>query len=368
MSESTSRRSFFTKGVAAGAAAVMAGSQAEAAPKKNRKLKIGVIGLGHYSFMTWSWADIIESMKPGSPRGSLGTPFLNMEITHAWDKDPKAAEEFAKRLDAKAVKKYDEMVGKIDGLILADFDDVGIQHKLAKPYVEAGIPTYLSRPFSFCLRDIDELLETAAKHNTPIMATAKYEHYKEAPALKSKLGNVGTIKLVQADTFTLDFPVHFHIQFMMLKILGYDVKKVAMMTDHDMKSTYVQETYLYPGKGDQPPFLCTINGASIPDSFHIRVVGDKGIETASMLRGYDWKDSLLYRYAPQVIDMQRTFEGHNYEPYDIVRKKTEIFLTGYYSYLERGGAPVDVGSVPVDWRVNSPNIKSTKVDLTPYSK
>ena len=78
-----------------------------------------------------------------------------------------------------------------------------------------------------------------------------------------------------------------------------------------------------------------------------------------MLRGYDWEYMLLHRYAPQVIDMQRTFEGRNYEPYDTVRKKTEIFLTAYYSHLERGGAPVDVGTVPADWRVSSKNINTS---------
>ena len=33
--------------------------------------------------------------------------------------------------------------------------------------------------------------------------------------------------------------------------------------------------------------------------------------------------------------------------------KTTTFLTGYYSHLERDGAPVKVGNVPVDWRVQS---------------
>ena len=367
MSESKSRRSFLRKGAAAGAASVFAGASAKAAPKNDGKLKIGVIGLGPYSFMLWSWSDIIEGTSPGSPRGNFGTRLLNMEITHVWDKDKKAAEEFAGRMDATVVNKFDDMIGKIDGLIMADFGDVAYQHNLIIPYLEAGVPTYISRPFAYCLRDIDAMLEAAAKGNTPIIATAKYEHYKEVPALKSKIKNVGKIKLVQADTFTIDFPVHFHMQFMMLKILGYDVKQVSMFTDNDMKANYVHLAYLYPGNNDQPPYICTIDGARITDSFHIRIVGDNGIEEASMLRGYEWEYSLLHRYGPQILDMQRTFEGRNYEPYDVVRKKTEIFLTAYYSYLERSGAPVDVGTVPADWRVNSPNI-DVRQEIDQYSR
>jgi hypothetical protein len=52
--------------------------------------------------------------------------------------------------------------------------------------------------------------------------------------------------------------------------------------------------------------------------------------------------------------MQRTFEGNLYEPLDIIRKKTQIFLAGLYSASERNGAWVNVGEVPVDWRARPP--------------
>ena len=360
MSQSTSRRSFMTRGIAAGAASVVGTANAEAQPPPDRKLRIGVIGVGSWSFMTWSWSDIIEVLKQGTQRGNFGTPFLNMEITHVWDPDPAAAQKFAAQLDITAVKQYDDMLGLIDGLIFADMLTVPYMKTIAKPYLEAGVPTYLTRPFAYSLRDIDDILESAAKGNTPIIATAKFEHYKEVPALRNNLKNVGVIKMVQAAAHTVDFPMHFHIQFMMLKILGYDVKRVSLFYERETRTNYVHETYLYPGNDEQPPFVCTIDGSNIPDSFHIRIIGDQGIETASMLRGYDtWQEDLLFRYAPQIIDMQRTFYGKNYEPYDIVRKKTEIYLTAFYSALERGGAPVDVGTVPVDWRVTTPNIDTS---------
>jgi predicted dehydrogenase len=364
MSESTSRRSFIAKGAAAGAAgaaSVIAGTNAEAAPSTDRKLKIGVIGVGRWSFMTWSWSDIIESTKPGTPRGNFGMPYLNMEITHVWDPIPEAAQKFADQLDIKAVKKYDDMLGHIDGLIFADMLTVPYMKTIAKPYLEAGVPTYLSRPIAYSLRDVDDMLESAAKGNTPILATTKFEHYREVPALRNKLKNVGQIKIVQVAANTMDFPMHFHIHQMMPKILGYDVKQVSLFLDDVTRAKYVHETLLYPGDGDkQGPYVCTMDGSGIPDSFHIRVVGTEGIEEVSMPRGYDtWEQKLQWRYAPQIIDMQRTFYGKNFEPYDIVRKKTELFLTAFYSQIERGGAPVEVGTVPVDWRVQTPNIDTS---------
>jgi hypothetical protein len=47
--------------------------------------------------------------------------------------------------------------------------------------------------------------------------------------------------------------------------------------------------------------------------------------------------------------MQRTFEGKIYQPFDVIRKKTQVFLAGYFSHQERGGAPVPVDSIAADW-------------------
>ncbi len=365
MSDTSSRRSFLSTGMALGATSIASALSAEAAPPPyDRKLKIGVIGLGSQSFMPWSWSDIIEATKPGTTRGHFGTPFLNMEITHVWDPDPQASQKFVDMIDGiEIVKKFDNMLGKIDGLIFADMGNVGYMKHLAKPYLESGVPTYLSRPTAYSLRDVDDMLESAAKANTPIIATTKYEHYREVPALKNKLKNVGMIGMVQVAANTMDFPMHFHIHMMMLQILGFDVQQVSLQTDGFRRAGYVHETYLYPGAEDRRSFMCTIDGSGIPDSFHIRVIGNDGIEEISMQRGYNsWEYDLLYRYAPQIIDMQRTFYGKNYEPYDIVRKKTEIFLTACYSVLERGGAPVDVGTVPVDWRAELPGL-DTSMDI-----
>ena len=61
MSDTPSRRSFLTAGMALGATSIATGLSAETAPPADdRKLKIGVIGLGSMSFMPWSWSDIIE--------------------------------------------------------------------------------------------------------------------------------------------------------------------------------------------------------------------------------------------------------------------------------------------------------------------
>ena len=75
-----------------------------------------------------------------------------MDITHVWDVNPEAAKKFGARMGAAVVDRYDDMVGKVDGVIFGGFYEVPWQHKLAQPYIEAGIPVYLSRPFAYRLK------------------------------------------------------------------------------------------------------------------------------------------------------------------------------------------------------------------------
>jgi len=350
-----SRRGFLKNAAVAGAASLATGT-ANADPVYNRRLKIGAIGVGEYSFTTFSWSDIIEPDKPANnPRNStMDTSFLNMDFTHCWDVNPEAAQKFAARMDGTAVKRYDEMVGKVDGIIFGGLYEAPWQCRLAHPYVEAGIPVYLSRPFAYRLRDLDDLLDLAAEKGTPIMATAKYEHYKEAPALKAKLAKLGQIRCVHATCNTPDYPVHFHLQFMMMRILGYDVDTVSVQTDDLMRNNYLQTDWIYKGWENQHPFPLSMQGLRNSDQFTISIFGSNHTETASMLRSPDWQDGLYFRYAPQILAMQRTFEGNQLEPLENIRKKTAIFLAGLKSFYENNGGPVKVDSVSPDWTAPFP--------------
>jgi len=338
MTDQTSRRSFLSKSTLAGAAALTTASHSQAAgDKPKRKLRVGAFGACTYTF--WGlWADLL------SPEGKLGTDLLNMEISHVWDKDYSEAEKYAAKWGCEAVKKYDDMIGKVDGVACGGYYEVPWQHKMFRPYLKAGIPCYLSRPWSFRKKDMEEMLDLAAKHSAPLMATATYEHYNEAESLKAKLEKVGIIKSVTATCSGGDFP-HFHIQHMMTKILGYNVEKVALVTNDVQKPDYLQETYVFEADGEQPPFVCTMHSAPRPYTFHITIIGTEGTEVASMPGNSNW----FYRFFTQLMDIQKTLEGATYQPLDDVRKKHEIWITAHYSHVERNGAPVDVGTVPADW-------------------
>ena len=350
------RRSFLKTAAAASALAMTGtGVAAAADTPASGKLRICVVGVVN-SFTSWSWSDLIEAEKEGNStrRGSFQTPFLGMDITHVLDPDRAEAQKYAERLDAVAVQGFDDMVGEVDGVIFGVMEDVPWYKFLARPYIEAGTPIYLSRPFAYCMRDIDEILELVAKHNAPIMATAKYEHYNEVGALKGRLKSLGKLSVVQATGNANDFPMHFHIMYMIMQIFGFDVKQVSLITDGIKRNNFCQLTLHYPGNEEQPPFLCSIHGVKNRDQFSVSMFGDTHTATTNMMRSPDWQDSLLFRYAPQVIAMQRTFAGKSFEPLEHIRAKTRVWLAAYYSHLERNGGLVDVAELSADWRAPYP--------------
>jgi predicted dehydrogenase len=308
----------------------------------NKKIRLGALNVGEYS-MWGIWAKAL------SPQGPFGSALLNMEVTHCWDVNPQLAAEFADQYGCEVVEDYDGMLGKVDAIAFGGLYEVPWQHRLARPYVEAGVPTYLSRPFSYRLQDIDELLDLAAKNSTPIIATTVFEHFIQGAILKSRLPAIGVIKSVYGVCNSGEYPGHFHLPPLLLRVIGYDVDQVSLLTDDERDCSYLQQTLLFKGNDNQPPFLATLHASQNVPYAYLHVVGEKGSETIEMTRSPDSRETLYHFFAPQLLDMHKTFQGEQYQPLDAIRKKTQVFLAGYYSHLEKGGSFAALDNLPADW-------------------
>ena len=119
-----------------------------------KQLRLGVIGLSPGNGHPYSWSAIFngydsEAMKscgfPAIPR------YLEMQqfpedaiqearVTHVWAQDAERAHHIASAARiGTVVRKFDDMIGEIDGVLLARDD--AVQHaKFATPFLEAGLP------------------------------------------------------------------------------------------------------------------------------------------------------------------------------------------------------------------------------------
>ena len=388
MENNASRRSFFGKTAAtAGIAIAAVGNLSAQAPavKKHTStvelLNVGAMCLSDNSHLNYDiWSPMIN---PGAPKTWPVGRTTGMRIAYCWDRNYAVATEYAKKFGCEPVKNYYDMVGKVDGMIFGGFNEVKWWPQLSKPYLEAGIPCHLNRPFAYSMKAAKQIVETAKKYNTPILCTDEREYIKESMVARQKVEQIikeGKIIVGGSGTNSGDeYPQHgIHGLYFMLAVFGLDVKAVSLHADgwwrEKTKSvskimTWGMINLLYngieiPGVGKQDiPFLVSQHQfASNSDaSVNIHYTGkDRNIiEGGNIEIEHHWDNDrfirLFYLFFPTILAMQRMFETREMQwNYDYILKKTQIFLAGFKSHLEHKGAMVNLADVPDDWEAPCP--------------
>lgn len=89
----------------------------------------------------------------------------NVKVSHLWTQDKNLSEHIAEAcLIPNVVNEFVEMIGDVDGILLARDDSENHQH-FATPFIEAGLPVFIDKPLATSLSDAQNLL-----------ASQKFEH------------------------------------------------------------------------------------------------------------------------------------------------------------------------------------------------
>ncbi len=99
---------------------------------------------------------------------NIDKKFPGMEVKYLWGE----TDEFAKVTMEKGnipvqVKDPGEMLGKIDALIV-DHRHPKNHLEAARPFVEAGIPTFIDKPFCYRVQEGKDFLQMAKEKGTPV--------------------------------------------------------------------------------------------------------------------------------------------------------------------------------------------------------
>ena len=158
----TDRREFMhTLGAGAlGALALAASGRAQGAPALDtgtgKKVRIGIIGAENSHTIGLGKTFNVQKMFPGC------------EVVAVWGETDEFARNAAEKGSIpKIVKKQSELMGQIDALII-DHRHAKYHVDAAVPFVEAGIPTFVDKPFCYRVREGLRLIEIAEKKGTPI--------------------------------------------------------------------------------------------------------------------------------------------------------------------------------------------------------
>lgn len=158
-------------------------------------------------------------------------------IVYVWDKERDKAEALATICGIeKVVDKPEDMIGDVDGVLLPD-DTSCVHGRLAGPFLDAGIPTFIDKPIAGSLAEARQIVERARKGNAPLMSMSCLR-YTDAmlDVLKNK-PNWGAPQLVAAvGPDRKDKPLHFygiHIVQVYMVFMGMGAQCVHDVGDHD---------------------------------------------------------------------------------------------------------------------------------------
>ena len=347
--EKYSRRAFLGGGTIAAVAGNIP-SEANAQARRSRDsglLNIGII-LGGGNHAQNMWARLINAV-PNENNIEYTPRRTGMVLTHVWAPLPEWSREFAGRFNvANVVDRFDGMIDEVDGLIIDTFFGTPYNHHFAKPYIEAGVPVYVNRPFADSMRKTRELTDLSIRHNTPIMTGSSFEHLESTMAARNRYPYE---KVVPYDAYnaTSDFYSHgVHGLLFAYACAGGNIEAVSHKTESWIQGGGVTHVF-YRDRGNGP-FMGRIHDFSTEHYLCAIRFGD-----SPQFYGFGPADWDQYMWIHLLQRIQVMFEtGVMPEPHDHILEKTAMFIAAFRSIIRENGGLVSPDDLDDDWAIGPP--------------
>ncbi|MBN1295051.1 MAG: Gfo/Idh/MocA family oxidoreductase [Candidatus Latescibacteria bacterium] len=345
------RRDFIRGGTVSGVCAGMTSvTQAHTETKvKSRSefLKTGII-LGGGNHSQNMWARLINAVPdvnniPYTPRRT------GMEITHVWAVIPGWAETFADTFGVKnVVKRFDDMIGEVDGLFIDAFFGTPYYYHLAKPYIEANVPLFINRPLADSVGKAKDITQLAKKHNTPIMTGSSFEFLESTMSVKNRYP-FNTVKDFDSYNATSDFYSHgVHGLLFTYACVGGNMEAVGHRTKSWIQGGGITDV-VYKDRGDGP-FMGKIHDYSTEK--YLCAIKFRDSDQYYGFGQSDWDQFMWIHMLQQAEIMFETgLMPHTHEQ---IVEKTAMFVAAFYSILRENGDLVGLDDFDEDWEIGVP--------------
>lgn len=176
-------------------------------------LRLGVIGLSPGNGHPYSWSAIFngydrEAMETcGFPvipryleqRNWPDDAIAEGEVTHVWTQDPERSAHIAKASHiANVVDDYRDMIGAVDGVLLAR-DDAASHAEIAAPFLEAGLPIYIDKPLALST-DVARKMFAQQQYPGQLFTCSAMRYARELQLTQEHRDAIGPIRHVHATT------------------------------------------------------------------------------------------------------------------------------------------------------------------------
>ena len=317
--------------------------------------RVGCLNVSSYSHLDGLWGPIINPRK-----GEKDTPFTGMRITHCWEIEPEKAEAFAEKYGCETVKNFDDMLGKVDGIISGGYYNHPWNHILHEPYLEAGLPNLINRPFANSLAKARQMVKLAQKHGATILVPSSHEHNDAISRAKAWTTDKQIVCYNATNSFD-DYPTHgIHGVYMICKAIaeaGNPVVSVSYRTESWYSPPGVL-TYEHVDKNGRQFFGTLHEVSGSWGTIQIHTPEAYGGEDFNINTGTGYPFDKTEIWAPVIWAFQNmAMYGEMSQTFNQLLHRNNVFLAGWRSVLENEGKPVRLDEVPEDWEspVELPN-------------
>lgn len=254
----------------------------------------------------------------------------DIEVAGVYSDETDAAQRLNEEYGVYVMKKYDELVGAVDGIIITARH--GDNHyKYAKPYIKSGIPMFIDKPITISedegIAFMKELKENGVRACGGSMCVfAPYVQELKAAVENQSYGKIlgGYVRapLVENSPYGGFFFYSQHLAQVMSEIFGYYPRAVKMYRgveaitgivrydDYDISITYAEGNHHYAA-GISCESKVEYSEYSIDGGFE-KELG----EFCELLRGGIQKKPYKQLVAPVFVlnAMKRSLESGNEEP------------------------------------------------------
>jgi hypothetical protein len=82
------------------------------------------------------------------------------------------------KLGVRLVNKPEEMIGKVDGMLI-ESQEGGVHWERARPFIEAGLPCFIDKPFTCGVADAHKIVELAERKKVPVFSSSSLRYAPE---------------------------------------------------------------------------------------------------------------------------------------------------------------------------------------------
>jgi hypothetical protein len=144
---------------------------------------------------------------------------------------PAYAEKFAQEHDAQLVAKPEDMIGRVEGVMVVGTNwDRHLAR--ARPFLEAGVPTFVDKVIVGRVRDGMGLVEAAQRGKAPLMGGSSLRYGVEVVAMREQIEKQGGALTAWACGPGDAFNYAIHAIEMLQGAIGGGIRRVRFVGEH----------------------------------------------------------------------------------------------------------------------------------------